>query len=214
MCSCDRNHVLDSGSLVAAPCLLGARSSENSENTPQAVLASRTLQQHLGFWLTEGRPPKTAPKSSEFTTVSYNTGSEGRHVSQLLLQRRAGRRFRERRPAPKPALVKETTKTHRVRSFFDFEFDPSKRLHFCNREFKKHEKTRGFGFANAAKPRPQRLQTVFFKYCSRFAAPGLRIPSAVWLLGAQAFANKIPSLSLGRPILRKHCHTRCLQVNL
>ena len=86
---------------------------------PQAVLASQTLQKHEGFWLTEGSP-NTAPKPLEFTTVSYNTGSDGRRVSQILLQRRAGRRFRERRPAPKPALVKETIKTHRVRSFFDF----------------------------------------------------------------------------------------------
>ena len=135
--------------------------------------------------------------------------SERPRVPQNLPNRRAGRRFRERRSAPKPPLSKETAKTQRVRNFFDLYFDPSKKRHFCNRKFEKHDKTLGFGFANAAKPRPQRLQTVFFKSGPRFAALCLRIHSFVWLLGARALANKIPILSLGCPILHKHCHTRC-----
>ena len=57
--------------------------------------------------------------------------------------------------------------------FGNVHFDPSKTRHFCNRKFEKHDKTRGFGFANAAKPRPQRLQTVFSASCPHIAVPCL-----------------------------------------
>ncbi len=120
-----------------------------------------------------------------------------------------------RRSAPKPSLVKETIKPHIVRSFFDYDFDPSKTQNFCNRKFKKkNDNFRSFCLSKRVNPRTGQLETVFFCSWSLFAPPGHRIPSAVWLLGAQAFANKISSLSLGRPILRKHCHTQCLQANL
>ena len=48
---------------------------------------------------------------------------------------------------------------------------------------------------------------------SLVGAPGRRFPKAVWFLGARAFANIIPGLTLRGLTLCKHCHRRCLQAN-
>jgi hypothetical protein len=55
----------------------------------------------------------------------------------------------------------------------------------------------------AAKPRTQRLQTVFFRSWSLPAAPGHRFPRAVWLQGARPFANLAPGGVFEQP-LQKH----------
>ncbi len=81
--------------------------------------------------------------------------------------------------------------------------DPSKTQHFCHRKLLKHNKTRGFGLAKAAKPRTGRLQTVFFSSWSLPAAPGHRFPRAVWLQGARPFASLAPGGVSEQP-LQKH----------
>ena len=82
-------------------------------------------------------------------------------------------------------------------------FDLSKTRDFCHRKLKKQNKFRGFGPAKAAKPRTQRLQTVFFSSWSLPAAPGHRFPRAVWLQGARPFANLAPGGVFEQP-LQKH----------
>ena len=80
---------------------------------------------------------------------------------------------------------------------------PQKHNTFAIGNSKKNYKFLGFGPAKAAKPRTQRLQTVFFSSWSLPAAPGHRFPRAVWLQGARPFANLAPGGVFEQP-LQKH----------
>ncbi len=75
--------------------------------------------------------------------------------------------FRSKPPPPN---------SQKHKAFCTLAFDPSKTRDFCHRKLEKHNKFRGFGPAKAAKPRTQRLQTVFFSSWSLPAAPGHRFP--------------------------------------
>ncbi len=89
------------------------------------------------------------------------------------------------------------------KAFCNLAFDLSKTRDFGHRKIKKHIKFRVFGPATAAKPRTQRLQTMFFSSWSLPAAPGHRFPRAVWLQGARPFASLAPGGVSEQP-LQKH----------